>query len=170
MLVLPGWLDIQLSHTHCYTLEHTMYHLIKGLELMGTVCWELQPCSLMDNPARLYVYGSHDYHNKSVISHHMPQLIVEFLNALMSFTKKMPEKNPLKYKNGRYYIPKCICGTIYSNQCSTSSRYTCFVPSSAIILYSFCDYCASQSNNTSMRYGKHRNMIYQKYVSCRPPP
>ena len=51
-IVLPGWLDIQLSHTHthCYTLEQTIYHLIKGLvELMGTVCWKLQPCTLFGN-------------------------------------------------------------------------------------------------------------------------
>ena len=33
----------------------------------------------------------------------------------------------------------------------------------------FRDCCAPQSNNTSMRYGKHRNIIYQKYASFRPP-
>ena len=33
----------------------------------------------------------------------------------------------------------------------------------------FCDCCATQSNNTSMRYGKPRNMIDQKYIFCRPP-
>ena len=40
---------------------------------------------------------------------------------------KWRKKSHLKYKNVRYYIPKCIYGTIYSNQCSTPCRHTVII-------------------------------------------